>query len=244
MAKKKTKKQATKSHSWRMCPAGKHWVSTHSLRVPISEKNPSGMTVRDGHCRINRSKKDQIYSDEISEIASRFFKRVKKLPKPDKLNKSKGNDYDRLIAGWTKYWNEVLKSKQPLDPNLVKVLIRTESDFNEKAKVLANKGNWARGLMQVTDQTIEILKNEKGELKDFLINIDQQEAFDPNLNICAGVRWLFHKKYLLESRLKRVVSWEEAAMEYKSYTKELREGKANAIEQREKFLILYERLKK
>ncbi len=241
---KKTVSQKKKSHSWRMCPQGEHWVSDHPLRVPISEKNPSGITIRDGHCHGNRSKKDQIYPDEIHKISEKYFGRVKKLPTPDKLDRPNGNDYDKIIAGWTKYWNEILEPKISLDPNLVKTLIRTESDFKEKSKVLARKGNWAHGLMQVTDETIEILKNEKGELKDFLINIDQKEAVEPNLNICAGIRWLFHKKYLLENKLKRNVSWEEAAMEYKSYTTGLKKGEKNAIEQRDKFLEIYKRLKK
>jgi hypothetical protein len=244
MAKKKSPRQNKRSHPWRMCPPGKHWVVSHPLHVPISEKNPSGLTIRDEHCRLNRSKKDQIYSDELQKIAQEHFSRLKKLPTPDKLGHSNGNDYDRIIAGWTKYWNEILKTKVPLDSNLVKALIRTESDFKEKNKVLASKGNWARGLMQVTDETIEILKNEKGELKDFLVDIDQKEAYDPNLNIAAGVRWLFHKKHLLESRLKRDVSWEEAAMEYKAYTKDIKMGKKSAIKQRDKFLEIYKRLKK
>lgn len=227
-----------------MCPVGKHWVISHSLHVPVSEKNPSGLTIRDGHCRLNRSKKDQIYSDELQKIAQEHFGRLRKLPTPDKLDRPNGNEYDRIIAGWTKYWNEILKPKVSLDPNFVKALIRTESDFKEKDTALASKGNWARGLMQVTDETIGILKNEKGELKDFLVNLDQNEAFDPNLNIAAGIRWLFHKKHLLESRLKRPVSWEEAAMEYKAYTRDLKKGDKKAIKQRDKFLEIYERLNK
>ena len=62
------------------------------------------------------------------------------------------------------------------------------------------------------------------KLRDFLIDIDQKDAIDPNLNICAGVRWLFHKKKLLEHKLKRSASSQEAVMEYKSYTKELKLG--------------------
>jgi hypothetical protein len=49
---------------------------------------------------------------------------------------------------------------------------------------------------------------------------------------------------MLERRLKRSVTWEEAVMEYKSYTRELRRKKPRAIYQREKFRGLYERLKK
>jgi len=230
-------------HPWRLCPHGKHWVSTHPLHTAPSKLHPEGVTTtRHGHCANNPSKKDQLYPDEIHEMADDHFGRLKKLPTPDKLDSDYGNEYDRLIAGWTKYWNEVLSPVNPLDLNLVKALISTESDFKKTEKTLASKGNWARGLMQITDKTIIILKDEKGELRDFLINLDQNKAFDPNLNICAGIRWLFHKKQLLEHKLKRNATWEEAAMEYKSYTEKLKRGEKSAIKQRDKFLKRYQRL--
>ncbi len=232
-----------KIHPWRMCPLGKYWVTTHPLRVKASKKNPDGITTRHGHCRTNPSRKDQLYPDEIHEMANSHFGRLKKLPTPDKLGSSFGNHYDKIIAGWTKYWNDVLNPQELLDPNLVKALISTESDFSPKRKVLASKRNWARGLMQVTDETIKILKDETGELKNFLINLDENKAYDPNLNICAGIRWLFHKKKLLEYKLKRSVTWEEAAMEYKSYTEKIKRGEKSAIKQRDKFLERYRRLK-
>ena len=240
--KKLTDKSVVKVHPWRLCPMGQHWVATHPVSVPISEKNPSGQTMREGHCRKNRSNRDQMYSDEIHRIALDHFTQVAPRPKADNLGLANGNDYDDLIAGWTSYWNSVLNTRVPLDPNLVKALIQTESGFDRKATVLASKGNWARGLMQVTDQTLDILSDEKGELKNFLIDIDQNEILDPNLNICAGIRWLFHKKYLLERRLRRPVSWEEATMEYKSYTRDLKKKEPGAVEQRDKFLKLYKRL--
>jgi hypothetical protein len=239
----KRKKLATKSHSWRLCPSGEHWVSEHQLTVPASKKNPDGKTSRGPFCRVNPSHKDQIYHDEISEIARKHFGRLKKLPDANRLGRKNGNDYDQLIAGWVKYWNEVLKPKDPLESNFVKALISSESDFDETAKILASPGNWARGLMQITDETIRILKDEKGEVGDHLININQNSAHDPNLNICAGVRWLFHKKSLLEHKLKRAATWEEAAMEYKAYTGPLKRNDKSAIKQREKLRTRYRKLK-
>ncbi len=215
---------------------GQHWVSTHPVHVPVSAKNPTGVTIRDGHCRTNPSGKDQLYADEIMKVAAEHFHKVKRLPAPNALGSKHGNDFDQLIAGWTQYWNEVIDPSTPLDPNLVKALISTESDFKISAKALASKGNWARGLMQITDKTLEILKDEKGELKNFLVNVDQGDAHDPNLNISAGVRWLFHKKALLEKRKKRVVSWEEAVMDYKGYTKDLKNKNKSATTQWNKFL--------
>ena len=165
------------------------------------------------------------------------------MPLPNDLGRPNGNDFDQIIAGWTQYWNEVLNPEIPLDPNLVKALISTESDFKVTTKALASKGNWARGLMQVTDQTLKILSDAKGEIKDHLVHVDQADAYDPNLNIAAGIRWLFHKKFLLEKKMRRKVSWEEAVIDYKSYTQDLKKKKKSAIRQWEKFLDRYRSLK-
>jgi hypothetical protein len=241
---KKPLKTREKLHPWRMCPRGEHWVMAHPLRVKKSKKNPDGITTRRGHCHSNPSNKDQLYPDEIHTMEESHFGRLRKLPTPKNLGSKDGNIFDKTIAGWTKYWNEVLGPESPLDSNLVKALISTESDFGVNKKALASKGNWARGLMQLTDQTIKILKDEKGELSDFLVNVDENKASDPSLNICAGIRWLFHKKKLLEGRLGRRASWEEAAMEYKSYTKGIQNGEKSALKQRDKFFERYRELKK
>lgn len=236
LARKESQRIAKNPHPWRACPVGQHWVSTHPLHVPISAKNPTGVTIRDGHCRNNPSGKDQIYAEEMMKIATEHFGQITKRPTPNSLGSDHGNDFDELIAGWTQYWNEVLKPKTPLDPNLIKALISTESDFKVSARALASKGNWARGLLQVTDKTLSILKDEKGELKNFLVNIDEGDAHDPNLNISAGIRWLFHKKELLEKRRKKAVSWEDAIMNYKGYTKALKSKDRSATAQWTKFL--------
>lgn len=238
----KQKPLKPKIHPWRICPGGQHWVVAHPLTVPVSEKNPDGKTTRGPFCRNNPSGKDQIYEEEILKIAEKYFGQLKKLPAGNNLGRKNGNDYDRIIAGWVKYWNYVLSPDKELDSNFVKALISSESDFREKEKALASKGNWARGLMQVTDETLAILKNEKGELRDHLINIDQKDIDNPNLNICAGVRWLFHKKKLLEHKLKRPATWEEAAMEYKAYTNLLKRGDKSALKQRQKLRDRYGKL--
>src|SRR4030067_876895 len=114
----------TKSHPWRLCPPGEHWKVTHPLTVPPSKKNPAGyMTTRGGHCHGNPSHKDSIYAIEIGEIANQNFSSLFGLPTPNDLGFAKGNSYDELIRGWTKYWNEVFKPKESLDPDLVKALI-------------------------------------------------------------------------------------------------------------------------
>jgi len=135
--KKKSERETT--HSWRLCPAGEHWRRTHPLSIPPSRKNPSGgVTTRHGHCVLNLTGKDQLYPDEIQEMAEQYFSTIKEKPCPIDLGfKNKGNHYDDLIAGWTKYWNDVLKPETPLVPDIVKALIASESGFNPKN--LANK---------------------------------------------------------------------------------------------------------
>lgn len=124
MKKASSKKKQTKrknTHSWRLCPPGEHWRRTHPLRIPPSKKNSVGsVTTRHGHCVVNPTGKDQLYPDEIREMAEQNFSKVKEKPCPIDLKffgKNKGTQYDDLIAGWTKYWNDVLKPETPLDPN-------------------------------------------------------------------------------------------------------------------------------
>lgn len=243
IAKKKTalltkRKRSAEVHPWRACPPGKHWVRTFSRIVELSTKNPDGVTTVEGHCRTNPSHKDQMYPDEVHQIVLKFFGGLFGPPAKDDLDFINGNAYDVLIRGWTKYWNEVFQPAEPLDPNFIKALIASESGFNPRSDNKMQGNNRARGLMQVTTQTRKILGDEKGELHDRLLNIDQNELTDPNLNICAGIRWLFRKKEIVESRMGRSATWREILMDYKAYR-----GKPNA-----KGMILfdgfYERLTK
>ena len=183
-------------HPWRLCPYGEHWVKTHPLHVPPSKAHPSGsVTTRHEHCAHNPSGRDELYPDEIQEIASKHFSNLKNRPCPLPLTfRAAGSKYDDLIAGWVQYWNEVLKPDVPLDPNLVKALIASESGFDPN--ILANKknSNSARGLTQITNDSRKLLGGGKGGLKDHLITVTKEDLNDPNINICAGVRWLFEKK--------------------------------------------------
>lgn len=179
MKKKPVKKSKSLKviHPWRICSAGEHWVRTHPLHIPPSEKNPGGsVTTRKGHCARNPTGKDQLYPDEIQEIAERNFATVEEKPCPLGLEfGDEGSKYDDLIAGWTKYWNDVLKPDVLLDPNIVKALIATESRFIPN--ILANKNDQdsARGLMQITNSTRKNLGNEKGELKDHFLTLTREE---------------------------------------------------------------------
>lgn len=234
-----------KLHEWRMCAIGAHWVRKHRRRVKKSLKHPRGITIVNAHCRKNPSKKDQLYPDEILAISKKYFSTLDKkyFPKNDSLNYAQGNNYDDLIAGWTKYWNDIFKPKVKLDPNLVKALIATESSFSPKATLNRRNNDDPHGLTQLLESTITILKDEKGELKDSLVNLNYNNANHPNLSICAGIRWLFHKKKLLESRRKKEAPWTDVVIEYKSYWKQLAQKEPRAIEQINKFNGLYARLK-
>lgn len=204
-------------HPWRKCPYGQHWVRTHPLSVPPSEKHPEGYsTMRENHCANNPSGKDQLYCGEIHEIASERFTGLNGAPAANALGYDNGNTFDHLIRGWVRYWNEVLAPAEPLDPDVVKALIATESGFDPAAWNHEKGKRAAYGLMQVTNATVQLLKDPR-ELRDHFVNLDQNDMKDPNLSICAGVRWLFRKKDLAQVRLKRSATWREAVREYKGY---------------------------
>lgn len=173
--KKKTKKRIKRSrskepsngegaHRWRLCPLGEHWVVTHPLRIPPSETHPEGgVTTRRGHCAKNPSGMDQLYADEIHEIDRRHFFRLKNGPSSDLGEYENGDQFDPLIVGWVRYWNEVLSPDDPLDPNVVKALIATESSFRPDSLADRKRPNSARGLMQITNDSRKALGDEEGD---------------------------------------------------------------------------------
>jgi hypothetical protein len=212
------KDKAKKTHPWRLCPIGEHWVTEHDMSIPPSSKGPGYKTLRKGHCRQNNNKKELYTALELREISLRHFEQLRNDPKampiPDTLGFPNGNKYDLSIAGWTKFWNETLKPERPVSPDFIKVLISTESSFNILPDTSSKIGP-ARGLIQITEQTRKILQDPKGELRDHLIELTAEESRETEPNIAAGIRWLYHKRELLERRIKRETSWEEAGAEYK-----------------------------
>lgn len=148
------KRRQGPEHPWRLCPLGESYRSAHSQRAYTRS---DGTQVRGSQhrpsCVKNRSGFDQLYPEEIAEIARRYFGELKGPPAGDSLGFARGNDFDELIRGWTRYWNEVLGGKDPLDPDLVKALIATESRFNPKARPPGKNPKRARGLMQITSDT-------------------------------------------------------------------------------------------
>jgi len=235
MPRRKAPKLSRKKHPWRLCHEGQHWVRDHTR-----SNTKEGVQ---GYCRRNRSGKDEIQDLEMDEIASRHFEKLKGPPCPKALGYSQGNKFDTYIRGWTRYWNEVIQPSQPLSPNLVKAIIATESSFRVRAENPGNKRiGKARGLMQVTEESWRILKDEQGELRDHFVVLEQADLLRANQNICAGIRWLFRKREIASSKLKRQATWIETVAEYKAY---LRDFLKNSNHKKMRELIeIYEALEK
>ncbi len=214
---------APPSHPWRPCPLGYYFVHGFNRNVQRSEKNPDGTTSVREHCRRNPSGRDQLYPDEMLLISK--IGKTKSSPRMGKMNSPKNaNDFDQLIALWTQYWNDVFSSKDPLSPNIIKALFYSESSFYLKVKdQRVGARNYARGPLQVTDQTRKILADEKGELRDHHITLSAADVKQVELAIPAAVRWLFHKRDLSSKYLGRQASWEEAVAHYKGYLRKKRD---------------------
>lgn len=139
---------------------------------------------------------------------------------------------------WTDYFNKKFKVELPLDPDVVKALIATESGF--RADPPENKT--ALGIIQITKDTLKIIQDPNGEAKDFIFhNIRQKDLKNSNIAIPMGVRWLFRKRETATNQLKRVPDHEELILEYKGLLKSRTDYKNNALE---RFRENYAKLKK
>lgn len=216
-----------KRNPWRICPLGQSWVQTY-------DKPTINVTDVDGHCRRNKKGKDVIFLDELKKIeASDIFSKAVS-PRSFKSNPTWGAEFDRVIGGWTAYWNEIMEEQDQLDPNLVKVLIASESSFDPKAGHKQSKQKrGAIGLIQVMPKTVSILKDYNGEIKEHYISVSYEDLIDPSVSVAAGIRWLFRKKALAEKKLKRKVTWYEAVLDYKGVLKQdSKSGKNPVIRKR------------
>lgn len=215
-------------HPWRACPYGQSWVIRHP-RYPV------GRTMQDvdGHCKQNPLGKDILKGPEIEFISKVSpFQETRPLPCPYKGNEKipKADDYDILISGWCKYWNDIFSPDIPISPNFVKALIESESTFNPNAFAKNKKSiGPARGLVQITEQSLKILKNKKGEIKDNYVELEKEELFDPSKNICAAIRWLFQKRKILQKRLERSPQWLETVVEYKGLGRQVKKNGPKAL---------------
>jgi hypothetical protein len=212
-------------------------VHEHPLHVPVSEKNPDGITIRDRHLR--RLKGTYLDLAEIESIFESYNRKKIIYPAEGKLLEYRNSDkYDELIAVWTDYFNKKFNANPPLDPDVVKALIASESGFRENPP----ENKKAFGLTQITPSTLKILMDPKGEAKDFVASkITQKNLKDPTVAIPLSVRWLFRKMETARAQLKRAPDHEEVILEYKGLLKSDSKYKNAALT---KYREAYERLRK
>lgn len=210
-------------------------IKEHPRKVPVSKKNPEGITIVDKHPR----RLDGTYLDkkEIDKIVKGYD--LKKIihPKSNRLSYSESDKYDELMAIWTDYFNKKFPSDSLLDPDVVKALIGSESGFD-----IDPVNPQAFGIAQITKQTFKALQDPKGEVKEFIFTkFILKDLKDPKIAIPMAIRWLFRKKRLAQGKLGREPSAEEIILEYKGLLKSKSDYQKNALK---KFKELYALLKK
>lgn len=164
-------------------------VREHPMHVPVSDKNPTGITIRDRHLR--RLKGTYLDAAEIETIVKNYDAKGIVYPTKGKLVYKDSDKYDKIIAIWTDYFNKKFSADPPLDPDVVKALMASESGF----RVDPPENKKAFGITQIAPSTLKIVQDPKGEAKDFIFNkIRRKDLRDPNIAIPMGVRWLFRKR--------------------------------------------------
>jgi soluble lytic murein transglycosylase-like protein len=213
-------------------------VHTHPMHIPPSKKHPSGgMTIRHQHPRRIYTSYD---SNELRQIAKKYDINKTPKPTPNDLGFSNGNKFDKIIAIWVDYFNKTFPPSPPfapLDPDVIKALIASESGFNP-----SSQNQKAKGIAQITPETLKALQNPNGELKDHLFkDILQKDLNDPEIAIPLATRWIFQKKYLVEQKLKRAATNEEIIMAYKGILNSRSELKESELKA---FKRIYNEIKK
>ncbi len=206
------------------------------MDVRVSEKNPMGITIRDRHVR--RLKGTYLDAAEIEAIVRNYDFKGLVYPTKGKLTYRGSDKYDKIIAIWTHYFNKKFIADPPLDPDVVKALMASESGF----RVDPPENKKAFGITQITPSTLKIVQDPKGEAKDFIFNkIRRKDLKNPNIAIPIGVRWLFRKRATAGEKLKRAPNHEELILEYKGLLKSTSDYKNKALA---KYREEYGRLKK
>ncbi len=165
--------------------------------------------------------------EEMDEIFQNHGRKNIPYPTAGKIPEHKNADkYDELIAVWTDYFNKKLKAAPPLDPDVFKALLASESGF----RLDTPENKIAFGIAQITKQTWEISQDPKGEAKEFIFsNIRQKDLKDPNIAIPMGLRWLVYKSVRAAAKLGRQPTHEETILEYKGLLKSKTQYKGNAL---------------
>jgi len=197
------------------------------------------MTCRCGlPTNFTKSTASFIWSGQPESILKNYDRTGIGYPTKGKLKDCPDADkYDDAIAVWTDYFNKKFNVDPPLDADVMKALIATESGF--RADPRENKK--AFGITQITPSTLKIVQDTRGEAKDFIFSkIRQKDLKDPDIAIPMGVRWLFRKRATAINQLKRAPNHEELILEYKGLLKSGTDYKNTALK---KYRKEYARLK-
>lgn len=207
-------------------------VRTHPRKVRPTIKNPQGVTIVDRHLR--RLPGTYLDEKEIYKIVNGYSLKKIKYPSKNKLKYENEYAYDQLIAIWADYFTKLFNLDQLIDLNMIKALIASESGFKPSAD-----NGIAYGIAQITKQTLKIIQDPNGEVKDFIFtDIRQKDLKNPDIAIPMAVRWLAHKQRMAERRLKRNVTSEEIILEYKGLTKSKTDYAATALKNYRKYYAI------
>lgn len=209
-------------------------VKEFPRKVPVSKKNPTGVTIVDRHPRCLKG--TYLNDKEIDETFKNYDKKNIVYPASKKLPKYPDADkYDDQIAVWTDYFNKKFPSDSLFDPDVVKALIGSESDFR-----LDPFNPQAIGIAQITKETFKALQDPKGEVKEFIFTkFIQKDLKNPSYAIPMAIRWLFRKKRLAKGKLGREPNAEEIILEYKGLLRSKSKYKDDALKSfREKYALL------
>jgi hypothetical protein len=102
-------------------------VREHSMHVPISNKNPTGITLRDRHLR--RLNGAYLSLSEIEKIFENYDRKGLLYPQKKKMEQPSSDKYDDIIAVWCDYFNKKFNANPPLDPILLKPLLQVSLIF-------------------------------------------------------------------------------------------------------------------
>ncbi len=98
------------------------------------------------------------------------------------------------------------------------------------------------GLLQITKQSLKILQDTNGEVKDFIFeDIRLKDLKNPDIAIPMGIRWLARKQDTATKKLGRNATHDELAMEYKGLLKSKTTYQSQSFKN---YKGHYERLKK
>ncbi len=199
-------------------------VREHPRHIPVSEKNPSGITIVDRHPR--RLPGTYLDADEVKSVFKDYDRKNLPFPTPDDLGHKMGNSYDETIAVWVDYFNKKFSADPPLDPDVVKALIASESGFD----IDPHGSKVAIGIAQITKETLDVLQDPGGESQNFIFDkMRQKDLKNPETAIPMAVRWLFRKKETAVKKLKREPTVEELILEYKGLLKSKSGYKSSAL---------------